>query len=56
MKVGIIGAGNIGGTLARLLVARGHEVVLANSRGPNTLRDLAVEIGVRPATGGADVI
>jgi len=50
MTVGIIGAGNIGGTLARLLVARGHDVALANSRGPNTLRDLAGEIGARPAT------
>ena len=42
-KFGIIGAGNIGATLARLLEALGHEVVLANSRGPNTLRHLADE-------------
>jgi hypothetical protein len=34
MKIGIIGAGNIGGTLARRLVSLGHEVVIANSRGP----------------------
>ena len=50
MKVGIIGAGMIGGTLARRLVALGHEVALANSRGPDTLRVLAAEIGVRPVT------
>lgn len=37
MLVGLIGAGRIGGTLARLLVENGHEVVLANRRGPLTL-------------------
>lgn len=37
MKIGIIGAGNIGGTLARRLVELGHEVSAANSRGPETL-------------------
>lgn len=42
-KFGIIGAGNIGATLARLLVALGHEVVLTDSRGPHTLRHLADE-------------
>lgn len=41
MKIGIIGAGNIGATLARKLVASGHEVRLANSNGPDTIRDLA---------------
>lgn len=41
----IIGSGNIGGTLARLLTARGHEVILANSRGPETLADLVAELG-----------
>jgi predicted dinucleotide-binding enzyme len=45
MKIGIIGAGNIGGTLARRLAALGHEVSVANSRGPETLRDLAAETG-----------
>ena len=34
MKIGIIGAGQIGGTLARRLTALGHEVFVANSRGP----------------------
>jgi predicted dinucleotide-binding enzyme len=37
MLVGLIGTGRIGGTLARLLVENGHEVVLANRRGPQTL-------------------
>jgi 8-hydroxy-5-deazaflavin:NADPH oxidoreductase len=45
MKIGIIGAGNIGGTLTRRLSALGHEVSVANSRGPETLRDLASETG-----------
>src|SRR5262245_50786699 len=50
MKIGIIGAGMIGGTLARRLVALGHDVALANSRGPDTLRSLADEIGARPTS------
>jgi 8-hydroxy-5-deazaflavin:NADPH oxidoreductase len=50
MKIGIIGAGMIGGTLARLLTALGHEVVIANSRGPETLRELAAETGARAVT------
>ena len=37
MKIGIIGAGNIGGNLTRRLTALGHEVAVANSRGPETL-------------------
>jgi predicted dinucleotide-binding enzyme len=45
MKVGIIGAGNIGGTLTRRLTALGHDVSVANSRGPETLADLAAETG-----------
>ncbi|WP_315831587.1 NADPH-dependent F420 reductase [Bradyrhizobium prioriisuperbiae] len=45
MKIGIIGGGNIGATLARKLVASGHEVKLANSKGPDTIRDLAGEMG-----------
>jgi 8-hydroxy-5-deazaflavin:NADPH oxidoreductase len=50
MKIGIIGAGMIGGTLARRLTALGHEVVIANARGPETLRELAAETGARAAT------
>ncbi|MEK1894282.1 MAG: NAD(P)-binding domain-containing protein [Rhizobium sp.] len=45
MKIGIIGAGNIGATLARKLAASGHEVKLANSKGPETIRDLAFRAG-----------
>ena len=43
--VGLIGSGNIGGTVARLAVAAGYDVVLSNSRGPETLRDLVDELG-----------
>jgi predicted dinucleotide-binding enzyme len=50
MKIGIIGAGMIGGTLTRRLAALGHEVVVANSRGPETLHDLAAETGARAGT------
>jgi 8-hydroxy-5-deazaflavin:NADPH oxidoreductase len=50
MRIGIIGAGQIGSTLARRFTAAGHEVAIANSRGPDTLRDLAKETGARPVT------
>ena len=50
MKIGIIGAGYIGGTLARRLTELGHEVAIANSRGPETLQDLADETGARAVT------
>lgn len=45
--VGIIGAGHIGGTLAKGLVDRGYDVVISNSRGPETLTDLVAELGPR---------
>jgi 8-hydroxy-5-deazaflavin:NADPH oxidoreductase len=45
MRIGIIGAGHIGGTLTRRLTALGHEVRVANSRDPRTLADLAAETG-----------
>jgi predicted dinucleotide-binding enzyme len=45
MKIGIIGAGHIGGTLTRRLRQLGHDVAVANSRGPETLADLAQETG-----------
>lgn len=45
MRIGIIGSGNIGGTLARLIAGAGHEVVIANSRGPESLAGLVAEIG-----------
>src|SRR5260370_34543328 len=45
MKIGILGAGRIGATAARLFVAAGHEVAVSNSRGPESLRALAAELG-----------
>ncbi len=48
MKIGIIGAGNIGGNLTRRLTALGHDVSVANSRGPETLTALAEETGATP--------
>jgi predicted dinucleotide-binding enzyme len=45
--IGFIGSGNIGGTVARLAVAAGYDVVLSNSRGPSTLADFAAELGPR---------
>lgn len=45
MDFGIIGAGNIGATTARLFAGAGHRVAVSNSRGPETLRDLVAEIG-----------
>lgn len=50
MKIGIIGAGNIGGTLVRNLRKLDHEVWVANSRGPETLAQLAKETGARAVT------
>ena len=50
MRIGIIGAGQIGGTLARRFAALGHDVSIANSRGPETLAALAKETGARPVT------
>ena len=45
--VGLIGSGYIGTVLARALTAAGHDVVLSNSRGPETLQDLVAELGPR---------
>jgi len=61
MKIGIIGAGNIGGNLTRRLSALGHNVSVANSRGPQTLTALAKETGATPvaveeAARGAEVV
>ncbi len=55
MKIGIIGAGNIGGTLTRRLTELGHDVAVANSRGPETVKDLAEETGAAPTT-AADAV
>jgi 8-hydroxy-5-deazaflavin:NADPH oxidoreductase len=45
--IGLIGSGNIGGTLAQLAVDAGHNVVLSNRRGPETLADLVDRLGPR---------
>ncbi len=50
MKIGIIGAGQIGGTLTRLFRRAGHDISVANSRGPQTLADLASETGAKAVT------
>ena len=50
MKIGIIGAGYIGGTLAGRLTKLGHTVFVANSRGPETLADLAQKTGATAVT------
>ena len=61
MRIGIIGAGHIGATLTRRLTALGHDVAVANSRGPQTLADLADETGAAAvaadeAAQGADLV
>jgi 8-hydroxy-5-deazaflavin:NADPH oxidoreductase len=61
MRIGIIGAGLIGKTLARKFSAGGHDVLVANSRGPETIEPDALEFGARAATAsdaieGADVV
>lgn len=50
MRIGIVGAGHIGGTLTRRLRALGHDVAVANSRGPESLAELAAETGARAVT------
>lgn len=61
MKIGIIGTGNIGASLARKLSAAGHEVRVANSRGLDGVRQIAEEVGaqatdVHGAVDGANVV
>jgi predicted dinucleotide-binding enzyme len=56
--IGLIGSGNIGSTVARLAIDGGHDVVLSNSRGPETLTDLVAQLGpharaATPAEAGA---
>jgi len=61
MKIGIIGTGNIGSTLARKFAKAGHSLQIANSRGPDTLTELARETGAKAMTApetvqGVDVV
>lgn len=53
MRIGIIGAGHLGGTLTRRLTVLGHEVRVANSRSPETLAELAEETGATPVWAAA---
>jgi predicted dinucleotide-binding enzyme len=46
MKIGVIGSGKIGSTAARLFIAAGHEVAIANRRGPQSLEQLQRELGI----------
>ena len=61
--IGFIGSGRIGGALAQLAVAAGHDVVLSNSRGPQSLREIVARLGSRAhaasateATAAADLV
>jgi predicted dinucleotide-binding enzyme len=61
MRIAIIGAGNMGATLAGLLTRLGHQVAIANSRGPQTLAGIAAQTGAAPVpitqvTSKADVV
>jgi predicted dinucleotide-binding enzyme len=61
VRIGVIGAGELGGTLGRQLARLGHKVLIANSKGPESLTALAAEIGATPAsvfeaTKAADVV
>ena len=61
MRIGIIGAGNMGATLAAQLTRIGHQVAIANSRGPRTLAGVAAQTGATPVpltdvTSKADVV
>ena len=50
MRIGVIGAGSVGATLARHLARLGHHVSIANSRGPESLTALVAEIGATPVS------
>lgn len=63
MKIGVIGAGMVGSTAARLFVEAGHDVAISNSRGQESLAPLVLELGPRAramsvagAAGWADVV
>jgi predicted dinucleotide-binding enzyme len=63
MKIGIIGAGMIGATVAKLFARAGHEVAISNSRGPESLDGLVAELGehahaatVEDAAGFGDIV
>ena len=49
MKIGVIGVGAIGGTIAKKLANAGHELKVANSRGKDAVKEFADEIGAQPS-------
>jgi predicted dinucleotide-binding enzyme len=52
--IGFIGSGNIGTAVAGLAIAAGHDVVLSNSRGPDTLREMIAGLGPKASAGTAE--
>jgi predicted dinucleotide-binding enzyme len=52
--IGLIGAGNIGSQVARAAIVSGYDVVISNSRGPETLADLVAELGPRARAGTSE--
>src|SRR5829696_7926069 len=52
--IGLIGAGNIGSQVARAAIVSGYDVVISNSRGPETLADLVTELGPRSRAGTSE--
>lgn len=52
--IGIIGAGNIGSNVARAAIAAGYDIVISNSRGPETLADLVAELGPKATAATAE--
>ena len=49
--IGVIGSGNIGSAVARAAIGHGYEVVISNSRGPESLTDLVAELGPQARAG-----
>jgi 8-hydroxy-5-deazaflavin:NADPH oxidoreductase len=56
MKIGVIGSGRIGGTVARLFVEAGHQVMVANSRGPLSLLELVRQVNHGVRAGDVEVV
>ncbi|MFT8318554.1 MAG: NAD(P)-binding domain-containing protein [Sporolactobacillus sp.] len=54
MKIGFIGSGHIGSTLAKCLIQAGHSVIMSNSRGPETLASLVDELGPQATAASAE--
>jgi predicted dinucleotide-binding enzyme len=54
VEIGIIGSGRIGGTLARRVAELGHDVIVANRRGPEAMSELLTELGERGRPGSVE--